>query len=151
MRILIAVDFGLFGKAQVEFLRRCKEAAGSHLKVVHVIEPLSWELQPIYPAIMTISDALLKQRWEAGEQLIDGVVSSLKDFTAEDLIEIELREGNPADEILKSADEWSADVIMVGSHGRRGLEKLLLGSISNIVSSQAKCSVLIAKRQPEEI
>lgn len=145
MRIMVAIDFGLFGEAQVEFLRNCKIADGSRMKVIHVIEPLSWELQPIYPAVMTISDELMKERREAGERLIKDVVKALQTFTPEEVIEMELREGNPVDEILTAADEWNADVIMVGSHGRRGFERLLLGSVSSALSSHAKCSVVIAR------
>ena len=47
--------------------------------------------------------------------------------------------------ILDEAERWGADLIVVGSHGRRGLKRLWLGSVSQAVVSQAKCSVEIVR------
>src|SRR4029079_2845142 len=53
--------------------------------------------------------------------------------------------GHPVQEILDRADRWGADLIVVGSHGYRGLRRLLLGSVSQAVASHAKCSVEIVR------
>ncbi|MNT75297.1 putative universal stress protein [compost metagenome] len=51
----------------------------------------------------------------------------------------------PADTILAVAEEEHVDLIVMGSHGRTGLGRFLLGSVSSQVSTHAPCSVLIAK------
>jgi nucleotide-binding universal stress UspA family protein len=56
--------------------------------------------------------------------------------------------GKPASEIVKSAKEWPADVIVIGSHGRSVLERVLLGSVAEAVLRHAPCSVLVI-RTPE--
>ena len=56
-----------------------------------------------------------------------------------------LVEGDPADEILKLADEMGADLIAMGSHGRTGVLRVLMGSVSRKVLDQAKCPVLIVR------
>lgn len=48
--------------------------------------------------------------------------------------------------ILRNADEWDADLIVCGSHGRRGMSHFLLGSVSEAVASHARCSVEIIRR-----
>jgi len=46
---------------------------------------------------------------------------------------------------LDAASEWHADLIMVGSHGRTGLDRLLIGSVSEVVARHAPCSVQIVR------
>ncbi len=56
-----------------------------------------------------------------------------------------IKQGSPADEILKAAERMKSDMIVVGSHGRHGAQKFLLGSVSSKVIDHADCSVLIVK------
>ena len=53
--------------------------------------------------------------------------------------------GNPAIVICKAAQEWGADLILIGNRGRTGLSELVLGSVSNHVMHRATCSVLVMK------
>ncbi|MEM7502000.1 MAG: universal stress protein [Pseudomonadota bacterium] len=55
------------------------------------------------------------------------------------------RWGHPASEICDYADEQGVDLIVVGSHGRTGIKRVLLGSVSRAVSGSASCSVVIAR------
>jgi len=56
-----------------------------------------------------------------------------------------VRRGNPAQEILKEIRQGRYDLVVVGSHGKRGLNRLLLGSVSLEVSRKASTSVLVVK------
>jgi nucleotide-binding universal stress UspA family protein len=56
-----------------------------------------------------------------------------------------LLEGDPAEEIIRYATESQADMIVMGTHGRTGLERLLMGSVAEKVLRGAPCSVLVAK------
>ena len=56
-----------------------------------------------------------------------------------------LREGKPADQILAAAREWEADVIVIGTHGRSGVSRLVLGSTAESVVRHASCPVLVIK------
>ena len=56
-----------------------------------------------------------------------------------------LREGKPADQILAAAREWEADVIVIGTHGRSGVSRLVLGSTADSVVRHAPCPVLVIK------
>ena len=54
-------------------------------------------------------------------------------------------EGDPAEEILRYAADAGTDLIVLGTHGRTGLERLLMGSVAEKVMRDAPCSVLVVK------
>ncbi len=53
--------------------------------------------------------------------------------------------------IVEEAAEWKADLIVLGSHGRTGLERFLLGSVSEAIAHDTRCSVEIVRLQPEDV
>jgi universal stress protein A len=55
--------------------------------------------------------------------------------------------GGPADDIVKAAREWPADLIVIGSHGRSGLQRALLGSVAEAVTRHAPCPVLVVRQK----
>ena len=67
-------------------------------------------------------------------------------------IEAVVREGNTAGEILEQADSMKADLLVIGTHGRSGFERLVLGSVAEKVLRKASCPVLIVpKRLPDAV
>jgi nucleotide-binding universal stress UspA family protein len=60
-------------------------------------------------------------------------------------IDVIVELGRPAQIIVETAEDWDADLVVVGSHGRGFWRRLTLGSISDAVSHHARCAVLIAK------
>jgi len=53
--------------------------------------------------------------------------------------------GRPADEIVKAAAEWSADLLVIGSHGRGGMQRALLGSVAETVMRHAPCPLVVVR------
>jgi nucleotide-binding universal stress UspA family protein len=60
-------------------------------------------------------------------------------------IESTVMEGDPVEMILRAAEETNSDVIVMGTHGRTGLRRLLMGSVAEGVGRKAPCSVLTAR------
>jgi nucleotide-binding universal stress UspA family protein len=56
-----------------------------------------------------------------------------------------IRQGDPAEKILETAQKMKVDLIVTGSHGRHGAKKFLLGSVSSKIVDYSKCSVLVVK------
>jgi len=56
-----------------------------------------------------------------------------------------VEEGDPKSKILDTARDWDADLIVLGSHGRKGLQHFLMGSVSEAVARHAECSVEIVR------
>jgi len=75
--------------------------------------------------------------------LVERIASELRSagFTVDTAVEV----GDIRERILDSAAEWGADLIVVGSHGRRGVQRFLLGSVAEFVARHAKCSVEIVR------
>jgi nucleotide-binding universal stress UspA family protein len=57
-------------------------------------------------------------------------------------------EGDPGEAIVAAADAETADVIVVGSHGRSGVSRFLIGSVSDSVVRHAHCPVMVVRGQP---
>jgi nucleotide-binding universal stress UspA family protein len=81
---------------------------------------------------------------EASRQL-DALVQEVK--SRRPSIHAVLREGPTVDEILNAARETSADVIVIGTHGRTGLPHVLLGSVAERVVRRASCPVLTVRSE----
>lgn len=62
-------------------------------------------------------------------------------------VSLECEQGDPADAILRLADSASCDLILMTSHGRRGVSRFLLGSVAERVTRHARCPVLLVGRQ----
>jgi len=61
-----------------------------------------------------------------------------------------MREGDVHEEILSAAREVKADLIVMGTHGRRGLNRLILGSVAESVARRAGCAVLLIRPEEQE-
>jgi len=132
--ILVAVDLSEEASEVAARAARIAAAQGAQLHIVHVIEPLSFAYGGDIPIdFSSIQDEIQQQ----AETQLHGLCKNLG--IAIDHLHIVL--GRPEAEIHALAESLSADLIIVGSHGRHGLA-LLLGSTANGVLHGAKCDVL---------
>jgi len=65
--------------------------------------------------------------------------------------EVFIELGSDHEQIVRRADEWRADLIAVGSHGRTGLRRLLLGSVADQIVRAASCAVLVARAERQGV
>jgi nucleotide-binding universal stress UspA family protein len=82
------------------------------------------------------------------EQLTAGVAETLRASGLK--VETATRDGEPRSVIVDEARDWSADLIIVGSHGYTGLKRWLLGSVAQAVVAHAPCSVEVVRKKPAE-
>lgn len=126
-------------------------ASGGTVRIVHVVENPAW-IVPLEPGVvidMTLVHASLVKAGRdilaRDEQTLAGkgfpVESRLVDLAGEKLHD------TPA-ALLREADSWPADVIVIGTHGRRGFQRLLMGSVAETVLRSATRPVLLV-RAPE--
>lgn len=133
--ILLAVDFSDGSQAAAEKAAQLAELFDARLSLVHVVEFLGLGFNPEFP----ILDGL-----ELEKRLIESAGQRLRELAqklghADAGIQVEV--GSPKHEICRVAEEDRVDLIVVGSHGRHGLQ-LLLGSTANGVLHLAPCDVL---------
>lgn len=140
MKILLAIDDSQFSVAAVKAVIQQMQPDRTDVCVLHVVEPVS--VIPDYGGGKQI-EAAEQWRRERGKELVTHNEQLLvkEGFKVTTVIE----EGDPRLCIVDYAAQWKADLIVVGSHGRKGLERLLLGSVAESVARHARCSVLIAR------
>jgi len=143
MRILLAIDDSRFSQAAIETVIEQARPQDTDVRILHVVEspPLlvAREMGGYEPALET---ALESQKQNA-EALVMKAAELLRARGLKVAATLEV--GDPKSKILDVAEEWRADLIVVGSHGRRGFERFLMGSVSDAVARHAKCSVQIVR------
>ena len=140
VKILVAYDGSDCAKAALDDMRAAGLPAHAQAQVVGVLEvwlppPSSWEL--------SAGAVQASREMEVLSQAQEAAVSLRSSFPGWD-ISVQEEMGSPASILLKIADGWKPDLIIVGSHGR-GFWGRLLGSVSDGVVHHAPCSVLVVR------
>ena len=133
-----------FSGCSVAALDYAAQFAGpnARLYIVHVDELLDVRISPYVPANgLYIHESLWDRRHEEVEQQLAKIMPH--DTTA--VYEHHCMTGSPADELLAFAERNGVDLIVMGSHGRTGLSRLVTGSVAEQVMRRSKCPVLIVK------
>lgn len=147
--ILVPHDFSSSANHAAAIARDESKAHGSKLVLLHVLQ-MSTHIEA-EAVIMPMPDAApIKLRDYAVSQA-EAHLADLVSRLAKDGVEATsfLRIGNPVEEILKFADENAIDLIVMGTHGRSGIEHLLAGSVTERVVRTSKCPVLTI-RHPDK-
>jgi len=143
MKILIALDSSTFSDRALEFVARMRWPAGSRVIVLSVLQPVVSTLAgPYETGVIPVGD-LEGLRHEL-EELVAGAERKLREVGF--ATEARVLTGDPRETLLDVARAERADLIVVGSHGRSGIAKMMLGSVSSHVVTHAPCSVLVVKQ-----
>lgn len=148
IQVVVAFDFtpsaGLALQRAVEFVFR---GAGHVLHVVSILDDRGTLLAGDSSGIDHRSADEVRRH--VLEQVAAKVTERSPGAAVEAWVEVcvHARIGRPAQEILAVAAEVGADIIFIGSHGVKGLERLLLGSVSERVVREAHCAVLVARER----
>lgn len=137
--ILHATDFSTHSDCALQFAGKLAAAHGARLVVFHVLraaEPPVWLFDRMAGTTPWTVDS-----YEALEQRIGLLRASNPGLRAD----LRVAEGIPAEEILRAADADCCDLIVMGTQGRTGLERVLAGSVAAEVMSKATCPVLTVK------
>jgi len=144
MKILIAVDGSECSDVAVEEVAKRPWPADSVARIISVAETLSLEELELPPRYREDIERAARHR---AQTIAERAIARLRESDARFLpISLTVLVDSPKDAIIEEAERWGADLIVVGSHGYRGPERALLGSVSQAVATQAKCSVEIARR-----
>jgi nucleotide-binding universal stress UspA family protein len=123
------------------------KASRGQLLLVHVVNEIV--MTPEYlPA--AYYDRIFQSLRESGLKLLEQAADQVSraDLSCEQKL-VEIAGARVADEIVKQASEWSADLIVMGTHGRRGLNRLALGSDAELVLRLSAVPLLLVRDGPE--
>ncbi len=156
MRILIAYDGSDCADVALDDLRRAGlprrnvEALVLSVAEVWLPPPSSHEMEEAVtgtqnPAALPKKYAKRSQSIEKALRLAQQAGEQLQKSFPEWEVGAEVSNGSPAWEVISRADTWKPDLIVVGSHGRSALGRFVLGSVSQKVLTEARCSVRVAR------
>jgi nucleotide-binding universal stress UspA family protein len=144
IRILVGVDHSKDSNAAVEAVCSRNWPRGTEVRLLAVVDTvMAITPDSSQPEIIKWIEVGDEENWEAIRQIFEPSAETLRRVGLDAAVMI--RSGNPADEIVDEAETWGAECIFVGAKGMRGIERLLLGSVSSAVSARADCSVEVVR------
>jgi nucleotide-binding universal stress UspA family protein len=143
MKILLAIDGSPHSQDAVDEVARRPWPSNSTIRVLSVIQPYTPAATEI--ALAAVLDDIRRQLTAEAEHLIIRAAEALRAGSAS--TETAVREGDPRAAIVDEAEQWGADLIVVGSHGRTGVKRWLLGSVAGAIVSHAPCSVEVVRKR----
>jgi nucleotide-binding universal stress UspA family protein len=149
-KILIAVEDSKYSERASAYGFELAKKLGAEIALLHVNEiqiapPYSTDPLITEPPIL-MPDMIIAQE-DSSKKLLNKISDSFGDGVT---IFTFTKIGNPKEEILLTAEEWNADIIILGTHGRTGFDHFLSGSVAEKVIRKAKCPVMVIPNIDDE-
>jgi nucleotide-binding universal stress UspA family protein len=142
-RIVVATDFSEIADGALDYALSFAAPSGASITIVHAYG------LPVYgfPDGILLPSADVATRISTGaQQALDATVKKACERCA--TASGELRNGDPREEVEKVAENLGADLIVVGTHGRRGFKRWILGSVAESIVRTSKIPVLVVPGKP---
>jgi universal stress protein A len=134
-KILLPIDFSYPSDAALPFAAALAKESNAQLLILHVDElPLAYGGEMYYGLLNPTRDELMK------------MLCNVKPTDPSIRVAHHLVEGNPIGAIVRFAKDEAVDLIVIGSHGRTGIGRALMGSVAEGVVRKAQCPVLVHKQ-----
>ncbi len=141
-RILCPMDFSEFSVRAYDYAQSLAKHYRARLYVEHVVLPLT-TTYPYYPFPEAVNDAY----WSVSEQAEGQLRELIKSHTRNGIQpEFVVDRGTVSEAILSFSEKESVDLIVMGTHGRQGVDHLTMGSVAEKVLRKARCPVLAVRR-----
>jgi nucleotide-binding universal stress UspA family protein len=138
-RILVPTDFSDCARPAIRYAAELADKFGAELVLLHVVPD----------SVLALPDAVMPNPAPTADlaALTDAGKSALANLIAAEKLtaRAEVRIGSPAAEIVAAAGDLRADLVCVGTHGRGGIARVLMGSVAELVVRQAPCPVLTVR------
>jgi nucleotide-binding universal stress UspA family protein len=137
-RILIAFDAGETARNAVDVAVELAREHGAALALVHVVAPPVAYLSDAGLAAQHVLDAEQRAARAALDEIRRRIPASIQTSEL-------TPEGDPAEEVVRAATQWGADLIVAGTHGAGRIGSFLLGSTAQSIIRKADCPVLVVR------
>jgi len=141
-RILCPMDFSEFSARSYTYAHSLADHYEAKLFLEHVVQPLSMAY-PFYAFPDTLGPVYTNLLQDAEKHLKEVVLNYIWNGVQPELV---VREGFPTDAILSYAQTQAVDLIVMGTHGRRGFDRITMGSVAEQVLRKARCPVLVIRK-----
>ncbi len=150
-RILVPIDFSPSSRAAFEYATFLAGRLGARVEVLHVWEPPGY-VGPDALALLPVAPGQPGWR-ETRDEVSREVEQFIGKSERPSELDVRVEAGEPSDTILKIANGGGADLIVMGTHGRTGLSRLLIGSVAEAVLRRSTCPVMtirVPSKTPHE-
>jgi len=149
MKILLPIDDSESSRHALRTLIAQVRTEAAEVRVLNVVEQISGYISAdLIPHRVPYVAEIERERREEAGRIVNSTVETLR--KAGFRVSGDVVEGDPKSEILDESAKWGADLIVIGSHGWKGLNRFLLGSVSEAVARHATCSVEIVRLPQRE-
>jgi nucleotide-binding universal stress UspA family protein len=145
-KILLPTDGSENSERAAEPAIQLGSRSGAEIVVLYVIET------PRLIGIRSVDrDELRKKLEQEGRNAFDRISDKLRETKSEGKcqkdvkLDLKLKEGSPSDTILKTIDEEKIDLVVMGTSGKHGIDRFLLGSVAENIVRSAPCPVLVVR------
>lgn len=154
-KVLIALDYNANAQKVAETGYKMARAMNAEVYLLHVLAEPTYYSSSEYSPVMGFNSfghfdfgqaITMEELRKAAQEFLD----KSKQQLGGEAIHTLLKEGDSADAILETAKEVSADIIVMGTHGRTGLDKLLMGSVAENVLRQSSAPLFIVPTREEK-
>jgi nucleotide-binding universal stress UspA family protein len=135
--ILVPIDFGEPSASALAYAVDLAESLGARIHLLHAFE---FPIVGFPDGAVVVSADVASKIVEAGRKAIDEAVAKHRGRTVE--ITTLHKQGEPRETILATAQDVRADLIVMGTHGRRGISRALIGSVTELVVRASSVPVL---------
>ena len=143
-RILVPVDGSATARRGLQEAMALADLTGGQLRLLHVVDELSAAMSMSGQGV--VSADMFQLLREGGEQVLaEALALAQSRKLAADSVLIEGFTGRLCDHVLAQAQQWGAEIIVLGSHGRRGVGRMVMGSDAEQIIRTAQVPVLVVR------
>jgi len=152
LKILLATDGTKYSEAAADMVTKLRLDNKDSVRVVSVVDMAVPLAVDIYGGYLPDTTELEKTARESAAKVVEDAMARLTAKLQPDGVTIDgdVLYGSPDSRIVETAEDIHADMIVIGSHGYKRWERLLLGSVSNSVVHHAHCSVMVVRTDAAE-
>ena len=151
MKIILATDGSPCSDTAVNEVARMPLPADTQVRIISVVEPPAPLVAEPYMGVIEYFEEAEKALRQQASETVERAAAKLRAGQSTSAqVSTEVLTGSPKRTLVEEAESWGADLIVVGSHGYKSWERLLLGSVSQAIAAHAQCSVLIVRCRKEE-
>ncbi len=147
MNVLVAVDGSEYSAAAVEAVAKLQWPVGTEIRLLSAAEEFRY---PAYDAWLLPgkyhAEVMEASRINAKRIVTEHERALREQLQGEATITTVIIDGDPKSVIIDAAEQWPADLVVIGSHGYSAVPRLLLGSVSTAVTNHVHCSVWLVRR-----
>lgn len=140
-KILCPVDFSDSSRRALDNAIHLSRKFKAHLYVLNIVAPVPVDIARLKIDVETVEQSVATEQLAAFEKFFDDFEFTGVEWSSMD------RMGDPAHEILRCIDEVDADLLIMGTHGRKGINRFFMGSVTEKVIREVPCSFITTKTE----